>query len=52
MADRIRNLKVGDAIAKDTEIGPVVDPGQLKQDTDYIEIGKTRAPSWWSGASW
>ena len=40
MADRIRNLKVGDAIAKDTEIGPVVDPGQLKQDTDYIEIGK------------
>ncbi|HVW94052.1 MAG TPA: aldehyde dehydrogenase family protein, partial [Devosia sp.] len=40
MADRIRNLKVGDAIAKDTEIGPVVDPSQLKQDTDYIEIGK------------
>jgi aldehyde dehydrogenase (NAD+) len=40
MADRIRNLRVGDAIAKDTEIGPVVDPSQLKQDTDYIEIGK------------
>ncbi|WP_055045259.1 aldehyde dehydrogenase family protein [Devosia sp. A16] len=40
LTERIRNLKVGDAIAKDTEIGPVVDPGQLKQDTDYIEIGK------------
>ena len=24
----------------DTVFGPVVDPGQLKQDTDYIEIGK------------
>lgn len=40
LTERIRNLKVGDAIAKDTQIGPVVDPGQLKQDTDYIEIGK------------
>ncbi|KQU97344.1 aldehyde dehydrogenase family protein [Devosia sp. Root105] len=40
LTERIRNLRVGDAIAKDTEIGPVVDPGQLKQDTDYIEIGK------------
>lgn len=40
LTERIRNLKVGDAIAKDTDIGPVVDPGQLKQDTDYIEIGK------------
>ncbi len=40
LTERIRNLKVGDAIAKDTEIGPVVDPSQLKQDTDYIEIGK------------
>ncbi|WP_423067333.1 aldehyde dehydrogenase family protein [Devosia sp. CN2-171] len=40
LTERIRNLKVGDALAKDTQIGPVVDPGQLKQDTDYIEIGK------------
>jgi len=40
LTERIRNLRVGDAIAKDTDIGPVVDPGQLKQDTDYIEIGK------------
>ena len=35
------DLRVGDAVSKDTEIGPVVDPSQLKQDTDYIEIGKS-----------
>ncbi|MBF0679802.1 MAG: aldehyde dehydrogenase family protein [Devosia sp.] len=40
LAERTRNLRVGDALDKDTEIGPVVDPSQLKQDTDYIEIGK------------
>ncbi|MEQ1771467.1 MAG: aldehyde dehydrogenase family protein [Devosia sp.] len=40
LAERVRNLKVGDALEKGIEIGPVVDPGQLKQDTDYIEIGK------------
>jgi aldehyde dehydrogenase (NAD+) len=41
LAERTRNLRVGDALHKDTEIGPVVDPSQLKQDTDYIEIGKS-----------
>src|SRR3569833_58730 len=40
LSERVRNLKVGDAMEKGIEIGPVVDPGQLKQDTDYIEIGK------------
>ncbi len=40
LAERTRKLRVGDALAKDTEIGPVVDPSQLKQDEDYIEIGK------------
>ena len=40
LAERTRNLRVGHALEKDTEIGPVVDPGQLKQDTEYIEIGK------------
>ena len=41
LAERTRNLRVGDALDKNTEIGPVVDPSQLKQDTDYIEIGKS-----------
>ncbi|MFD1251331.1 Aldehyde dehydrogenase, thermostable [Devosia equisanguinis] len=40
LAERTSNLRVGDALDKNTEIGPVVDPSQLKQDTDYIEIGK------------
>ena len=40
LAERVRNLKVGDALDQGTEIGPVVDESQLKQDCDYIEIGK------------
>jgi len=40
LAERVRHLKVGDAMEKGIEIGPVVDPSQLKQDTDYIAIGK------------
>lgn len=37
---RIEQLKVDDALKEGTHIGPVVDPGQLAQDIDYIEIGK------------
>jgi len=40
LSERTKNLRVGDALDKNTEIGPVVDPSQLKQDIDYIEIGK------------
>ncbi|ODT70010.1 MAG: aldehyde dehydrogenase [Pelagibacterium sp. SCN 63-23] len=40
LAERTSNLRVGHALEKETEIGPVVDPGQLKQDIDYIEIGQ------------
>src|SRR5690606_7546876 len=40
LSERIRHLKVGDALAHGTEIGPVADAGQLKQDVDYIEIGE------------
>ncbi|WDR05175.1 aldehyde dehydrogenase family protein [Devosia rhodophyticola] len=40
LAERAKGLKVGDALAKGTDIGPVVDASQLKQDTDYIAIGK------------
>lgn len=41
LCERTKNLRVGDALAKDTEIGPVVDPSQLKQDMDYIDIGRS-----------
>lgn len=40
LAERAKGLTVGDALAKGTDIGPVVDATQLKQDTDYIAIGK------------
>jgi aldehyde dehydrogenase (NAD+) len=40
MSERIKTLKVGDALAEGTEIGPVVDAGQLQQDMDYLEIGQ------------
>jgi len=49
LAERTRNLRVGDALDKNTEIGPVVDPSQLKQDTDYIEIGKAEGAKLMAG---
>jgi aldehyde dehydrogenase (NAD+) len=40
MIDKMKSLKVDDALAAGTDIGPVVDPSQLDQDLRYIEIGK------------
>jgi len=37
---QIESLKVGDALAEGTQIGPVVDDSQLAKNTEYIEIGK------------
>jgi alpha-ketoglutaric semialdehyde dehydrogenase len=37
---RLRALVIGDALVPGTEIGPVVDQGQLDQDLRYIDIGK------------
>jgi alpha-ketoglutaric semialdehyde dehydrogenase len=37
---RVKALVVGDARAKETQIGPVVDQSQLDQDQRYISIGK------------
>jgi len=41
MIDKLNTLKVDDALAPGTDIGPVVDPSQLEQDLRYIEIGKS-----------
>jgi len=41
LTERLAKINVGHAMDKDTHVGPVVDAGQLKQDTDYIEIGKS-----------
>jgi aldehyde dehydrogenase (NAD+) len=40
LTERAKALKVGDALQSGIEMGPVVDASQLKQDTDYIEIGQ------------
>lgn len=41
ITERLKGLTTDDALATGTDIGPVVDPSQLAQDLDYIEIGKT-----------
>ena len=41
LTERISKINVGHAMEKETHVGPVVDQSQLKQDTDYIEIGKS-----------
>ena len=37
---RLKALVIGDALAPETEIGPVVDQSQLDQDLRYVGIGK------------
>ncbi|RKP58530.1 aldehyde dehydrogenase family protein [Pararobbsia silviterrae] len=41
LTEKMRALRVGHALAADTQIGPVVDAKQLKQDLDYIEIARS-----------
>ncbi|SIQ00975.1 aldehyde dehydrogenase (NAD+) [Rhizobium sp. RU35A] len=40
LTERLGKLNVDHALKDGTHIGPVVDEKQLKQDCDYIEIGK------------
>ncbi|MGE8361190.1 aldehyde dehydrogenase family protein [Pseudomonas sp.] len=40
MAERMKSIKVGHALDKGTDVGPVVSQAQLDQDLKYIEIGK------------
>ncbi len=40
LAERTRALKVGDALATDTDIGPVVDARQLEQNLSYVTLGE------------
>ncbi len=39
MGERMRELRVGHALADDTQIGPVVSADQFQQDLDYLSIG-------------
>ncbi len=50
LTERLKGLKVDDACKQGTHIGPVVDPSQLKQDEDYIKIGREEgAALHWGG---
>jgi aldehyde dehydrogenase (NAD+) len=40
LTDKVKSLKVDDALAPGTDIGPVVDQSQLDQDLSYLEIGR------------
>ena len=40
VTEKLKALKVDDALAQGTDIGPVVDQSQLDQDLSYIDIGK------------
>ena len=46
---RMASLKVGDALATGTDIGPVVSQAQLEQDLRYVEIGKSEGATLISG---
>ncbi len=41
LTEKLKGLVVDDALKAGTHIGPVVDANQLKQDTDYITIGRS-----------
>jgi aldehyde dehydrogenase (NAD+) len=50
LIERMQALNVDDALKEGTHIGPVVDEKQLKQDEDYIEIGRNEgAKLAWGG---
>jgi len=40
MIDRLSWLKVDDALAEGTEMGPVIDDAQLAKDLEYVEIAQ------------
>ncbi len=40
VTEKLKTLKVDDALAAGTDIGPVVDQSQLDQDLSYLDIGR------------
>ncbi len=40
LINKLKTLKIDDALKEGTDIGPVVDSSQLEQDLKYIELGK------------
>jgi alpha-ketoglutaric semialdehyde dehydrogenase len=51
LAEKMRALKIDDALKDGTDIGPVVDQSQLDQDLKYIELGKKEGARLLQGGS-
>ena len=50
LTERIKGLVVDDACKEGTDIGPVVDANQLKQDESYIKVGQDEGATFaWGG---
>lgn len=49
LAEKMTALRVGHAMEATTQIGPVVDAGQLKQDLDYIALGQAEGATLLAG---
>jgi aldehyde dehydrogenase (NAD+) len=50
MATRMREWRVGDARAAGTDMGPVVDDGQLAQDLRYLDVARAEGADILGGA--
>lgn len=50
LSRRMQALKVGDAVAEDTQIGPVVDEKQLASNLAYVELAKAEGAEVIGGA--
>jgi alpha-ketoglutaric semialdehyde dehydrogenase len=50
MAARMREWRVGDARATGTDMGPVVDDGQLSQDLRYLDVARAEGADILGGA--
>ena len=51
VANKLKTLKVDDALKEGTDIGPVVDERQLEQDLRYIELGRKEGARLAAGGS-
>jgi aldehyde dehydrogenase (NAD+) len=52
MVERMSKLKVDDALAEGTEIGPAVDEAQLEKDLSYVDVGKKEGGKVVFGGEW
>jgi aldehyde dehydrogenase (NAD+) len=52
MVERMSKLKVDDALAEGTDIGPAVDEAQLVKDLSYMDLGKKEGGKIVFGGEW